>query len=193
MSLDIFRHFNYLDIIILIIILRICYIAIKTGLPVELFKLVGILSAIFLSLHYYVFLSDSMLKNIDLGLAPLKLVDFLIFIFLAIAGYLLFMFLRCIFYRFIKLEAVPTLSKWGGLVLGVLRSLFMSSLICFTLLVSGLPYLNKSVENSYLASRIYKVPFNTYKWGWNSLFSKFMGSEKSNMNVVMKMHNFFNR
>ncbi|TAM36028.1 CvpA family protein [bacterium] len=193
MSLDFFRHLNYLDIFILILTLRICYIALKTGLPVELFKLAGILSAIFVSLHYYVFLSGSMRKNIDLGLAPFKIVDFLIFIFLAIAGYLLFMLLRCIFYRFIKLEAVASLSKWGGLVLGAFRCFFMAGLICFTLLVSGSPYLNKSVENSFFGSRIYRVAPDTYRWLWNTIFSKFMGSEESNKTTVTAIHNFFHR
>ena len=193
MSFDLFRHFNYLDIFILILILRICYVALKTGLPVELFKLAGILAAIFLSLHYYIFLSGSIVEKIDLGLTPLGFVDFFIFISMAIAGYLLFMALRCIFYRFIKLEAAASLSKWGGLALGAFRGLFMAGLITFTLLVSGLPYLNKSVENSYLAGRIYKVAPDTYKWLWNSVFSKFMGSEESNKSKVTAIHNFFNR
>ena len=193
MSFEFFKHLNYLDIIILIIMLRICYVALKTGLPVELFKLAGTLSAIFLSLHYYIILSDSMRTDIVLGLATFKFADFLIFISLVITGYLLFMLLRCIFYRFIKLEAVASLSRWGGLVLGFFRGFFMVGLICFTLLVSGLPYLNKSVENSSLGSRIYRVAPDTYKWLWNTLFSKFMGSEASNKSKVTAMHNFFHR
>jgi len=193
MSLEFFKHFNYLDIFIIILILRICYIALKTGFPVELFKLAGILSAIFLSLHYYIFLTGSMPKNIDLGLLPLKFVDFLIFISLAIAGYLLFMILRCIFYRFIKLEAVALLSKWGGLALGTFRGFFMAGLICFTLLISASPYLNKSIENSFFGSRIYRVAPDTYKWLWSAFFSKFMGTEESNKGTVKAMHNFFHR
>jgi len=192
-SFDFFRHFNYLDIFILILILRICYIALKTGLPVELFKLAGTLSAIFLSLYYYNFLPGSTRENINLGLAQLKFADFLIFLSLAIIGYLFLVLLRSIFYRFIKLEAVASLSKWGGLVLGAFRGFFMAGFICFILLVSGLPYLNKSVKNSCLAGRICRVAPDTYKWLWNAIFSKFMGSEESNRGKVTSIHNFFNR
>ncbi len=193
MIIDIFKQFNYLDIIIIIIILRICYIAVKTGLPIELFKLIGTFSAIYLSLHYYIFLSDLMRRKSDPAIMPLKFADFLIFIFLAIAGYLFFTFLRVIFFNFIKLEAVPALSKWGGLALGIFRGFFLVGLICFALSVSNLSYLNKSVMSSYLARRASNVAPDTYKWLWNTIFSKFMGSEKSNKNAVMALHNFFHR
>ena len=193
MDMSAIQQLNFLDIVILILLFRICYVAVKTGLPVELFKLTGTFSAIYLSLHYYIFLNDLMRRKSDPAIMPLKFTDFLIFIFLAIAGYLFFTFLRVIFFNFIKLEAVPALSKWGGLALGFFRGIFLLGLICFALSVSNLSYLNKSAMSSYLAGRASNVAPDTYKWLWNTIFSKFMGSEKSNKNAVMALHNFFHR
>ena len=193
MLIEILGQFNFLDILILILLFRVCYVAMHTGLPVESFKLAGTLASIYLSLHYYVFLSDLIQKKIDLSLMPLEFADFLIFLFLAIIGYLLFMALRGVFFNFIKLEAVAPLSKWGGLFFGILRGLLLVSLICFSMSISSVSYLNKSVKSSYLGSRLNQVAPNTYKWLWDGFFSKFMGSEKFNKEAIMAMHNFFNR
>ena len=193
MLIEIISKFNFLDIIILIILFRVCYVAIHTGLPVELFKLVGTLAAIYLSLHYYIFLSDLIQKKVDLSLMPLEFADFLIFLCLAIIGYLFFVAWRGVFFNFIKLEAVAALSKWGGLFLGVLRGILLVGLISFSLSISSISYLNKSVKSSYLGSRVFRVAPDTYRWLWDSFFSKFMGSEKFNKEVVMIVHKFFNK
>lgn len=184
MLLNIIKQFNWLDIIVVIILFRICYIAVKSGLPVELFKILGTLLAIYLSLHYYTMLSDFFRNRIAVKSLPLEFLDFLSFTVLAILGYLIFVSLRVLFYRLIKMEAAPQLNKWGGLILGVGRGILLGGLIIFMLIISSVGYLKNSVKDSYSGKRLFKVAPATYSALWDNLMSKFATKEKFNSTIL---------
>ncbi len=190
MFLSIVKQFNWVDILVVILLFRIGYIAIKNGLPAELFKLLGIISAIYLSLHYYTALSDWIRAHIAAEKKmPLEFLDFLVFLVLAILGYLIFVLLRSIFYRFIKMEAVPRLNKWGGLALGVARGFLLVGLVIFMLVISSISYLKNSVKNSYSGRQLFNVATSTYSWLWNAIASKFMPGEKFNRTILEVQEN----
>ncbi len=52
MLLNIIKQLNWVDIFVLIVLLRTAYISRKAGLPREFFKLLGTVLAIYLSLHF---------------------------------------------------------------------------------------------------------------------------------------------
>ena len=185
-------QFNFVDIIIVILSLRICYIAFKMGLPVELFKFFGIIFATYIALHYYTNLSDLLQRWFLPKAMPLEFLDFLIFMILAVGGYLGFVVLRSMLYRFIKLEASPMLSQFGGLILGIVRAFFTAGLLVYILMISSVKYLNDSVKSSYLGNRCYAVAPQTYNRLWDNIVSKFSAKEKLNPTVaeVMKRFNY---
>ncbi len=188
MLLNTLKQFNWLDIFILIVIFRICYIAIKGGFTTEFFKFLGTITAIYLSMHYCV-----LIVNLLMGWLPidskvsLKFIDSIVFVSLALLGYFLFVLLHNAFNNFVKIETVSALNKWGGLILGGFRSVLLASLISFTLVVSGIPYFKSSVKHSYLGQRLIFVAPNTYIWLWTSVFSKFIPSEKEG-NIVVNIN-----
>jgi len=190
MLIDIFRQFNFLDIILLIVLFRICYVALKMGLPVEIFKLLGVLSAIFISLHYYTILSNLIQKQYSLNNMPLEFMDFLISLILVVASYLIFVVLRSIFCRFMKMEATPKINKFGGLILGLVRGVLVIGLISYILGISSISYLARSVKYSYLGSRAFAIAPRTYTWLWSNIFSKFSSGEKLNPTVNEVKDNF---
>jgi membrane protein required for colicin V production len=183
MPMDIFKEINWVDIFFVIILLRICYISIKNGMPIEFFKLLGAVAAAYLSLHYYTslafFLRDRFIKN-----SPLELLNFASFIILAFAGYLALFLLRQIFFRLIKVEPVPGLNKWAGIIFGLSRGLLFLSLIVFVFALSPLGYMKKSVAASYSGKSIFKIAPRAYEVIWNGIFSKFATSEKFNSSVM---------
>ncbi len=187
---DVITQFNFIDIIIIILSLRICYISFQMGLPVELFKLLGIIFSTYISLHYYTGLSDLIQGRFLPKEMPLEFLDFLIFIILALGGYLGFVVLRSMFYRFLKLEASPRLSQIGGLILGFARAFFTAGLLVYILMISSVKYLNDSVKYSYLGSRVYSVAPQTYGWIWNNIVSKFSAKEKFNSTVAEVVERF---
>ncbi|MDD5505285.1 MAG: CvpA family protein [Candidatus Omnitrophica bacterium] len=186
-------QFNFLDILILIILFRICYVALKTGLAIEFFKLLGVLSAIYIASHYYTFLSDIVQRWYVSQAIPIEFVDFIIFIILAVAVYLIFVLLRGAFYRFMKMEAAPELNKYGGLLLGLARGYFTIGLIIYVLMISSVSYLSNSVRHSYLGSRFTSVSAQAYNWSWSSIFSKFSPQEKPNTVVSEVRDNFIKK
>ena len=75
MLTDFIQHFNWVDIVIIIVFLRIGYVSLKTGILIEVFKFLGALSAIYISSHYYTNLSDSLKKFIPGNIMPLEFLD----------------------------------------------------------------------------------------------------------------------
>jgi len=185
MLLSIVKQFKWVDVLVVILLFRIGYIAMKNGLPVEIFKLLGIILATYLALHYYTALSDWIRAYVDKEeKMPLQFLDFLVFLALTILGYLIFVLLRSTFYRFIKMEAAPRLRKWGGLVLGIARGILLASLIVFMLVISSISYLRDSAKNSYSGKQLFKLTTSTYTWLWNAVTSKFMSGEKFNKTIL---------
>lgn len=184
--MDIFKQLNWLDIFVVIILFRIGYIALKSNFPLEFFKLLGIITAIYLSLHYYASFSDYLAQRITTAKekVPLEFLDFFVFVVLAIIGYLVGVILRGFICRFIKMEAADRLNKWGGLVLGIVRAYLSASLIIFMLVISSIGYFKNSVDKSYSGRNLFKAAPATYTWLWNNLFSRFMTKEKFNSVVI---------
>lgn len=184
MLLDILRQFKWTDILVIILLFRACYVALKNGLPVEFFKFLGTILAIYLAMHYFTALADLIEAKLSLKVMPLEFLDFLCFVLLAIIGYLVFVILRGVFNRFIKMEAAPRLNKWGGLLFGILRGILWVSLVLFLFFISTVGYLRKSVQESYFGRRLVRVVPETYSGLWNTLMSKFMAGEKFNKTVL---------
>ncbi len=181
MLLELIKKLNWVDLFVIIAFVRIGYISFKTGFTIEFFKLLGVFAAVYVSLHYYTLVSDIAFRGTGaVDKMPLEFTDLISLVLLVVLTYLIFVFIRSIFYRFIKMEAAPNLQKWGGLVLGMLRAFLFSSLIVFMLLISSFEYCKNSVKDSYCGASILKIAPSTYSWLWNSVSSKFMNSEKFN-------------
>ncbi len=181
--MDAIKEFNWVDVLIIALLFRVLYVAVKKGFVVELFKLLGTLVALYLSLHYYIQLSDLLVNSPGVQNMPVEFVNFISFSFLAAIGYVLFMLLRQTVCHLLKVEALTQLDRWGGLLLGVGRGFLLVVLISYLLLISSIGYLGRSVYKSYFGSRFLKAAPAVYSFIWNGIMSKFMGSEKLNQAV----------
>lgn len=177
------QHFNWVDVLFIIILLRIAYIAIKKGVVVESFKLCGTLFALYISLHYYPVVSDWLRSLFGLKNVPLDFLDFVICFFLAGLGYIVFVAIRAVFTSFIKMEPSQRLNKLCGLLLGGARIILCTSLVAFVLSVSTITYLVRSVRYSYFGSGLFYRAINTYTWIWGHITSKFMLDEEFNKSL----------
>jgi hypothetical protein len=128
-------------------------------------------------------------ERLALKFIPKQLLDLVIFLILAIFGYLVFVFLREFFNRLIKIEPSPQLARWGSLVLGIVRGILLSSLILFTLVISGLGYFRNSVIDSYLGKRLINAAPATYNGIWKAVMSKFMTGEEFNKSILQVQEN----
>ncbi|MCM8800580.1 MAG: CvpA family protein [Candidatus Omnitrophica bacterium] len=183
MITGILQQINWVDILVAILLIRSIYLGFKNGLFIELFKILGLLSALYISMHYYTLFSDYLGKHFNLEKIPLRFLDFLVFFILAIGVYALFVGFRYCLDRFIEAEVVPLLNRWGALILSSIKGLLLVSLVAFILLISSVDYLKDSVNNSYSGKHLIKVATSTYSFLWNNIFSKFMPNEKFNTTV----------
>jgi len=192
MLLDILRQFNWFDIFIVFLLLKIGYTSVKNGFVVELFKFLGTVFAIYISFHYFTVLSDIFMKRVpDEQGFPLPFMDYVVCLVLIISIYLFFVLLRNLVCHFVKMEAVPTLSKWGGFILGIGRGIIVSSLIAFLFFISTVDYLSASAKNSYISRRIFNVSISTYDAAWNGLMNKLAPNEKHNRTITEIQQNYF--
>ena len=81
--MEIITKINWVDVLILIIIIRTTYVAFQDGLSREIFPLIGAACMVMLSLHYYGKLAFVITQNAA-GL-PMAVVNFLCFAALVIA------------------------------------------------------------------------------------------------------------
>ena len=58
-----FNRINWVDVILAILFVRIIFISVKNGVIAEIFKFLAVLSALFISLHYYAYLAEFMAKK----------------------------------------------------------------------------------------------------------------------------------
>ncbi|MFA5118347.1 MAG: CvpA family protein [Candidatus Omnitrophota bacterium] len=184
MIFDTVRQFNWVDIVFILIFLRFCYIGLKNGFFTALFKSMGTILAIYVSLHYYTIISDFLAARVNLKVLPKEFLDFIVFVLLSSLSYLFFVGIRELLSRYLKMEAVPQLNKWGGFVVSIIRAFFLTSLVSFGLLISTVAYLKTSAVNSYSGRPLYTAASSTYRWFWHGFMSKFMTHEKFNETVL---------
>ncbi|MDD5156389.1 MAG: CvpA family protein [Candidatus Omnitrophica bacterium] len=157
-TLSVVRRFNWIDVFFIILLLRTLYVALKTGFIAEVFKLLGTLLAIYVSMHYYTALSDFLGSRFGLDKKlTVAFVDFMCFILLAIVFYLIGNLLSFTFAALIKSEAVPRLNKWGGFIVGMARALLLAGLFTFAFSISTIRYLHVKVAESYFGPRLIRV------------------------------------
>jgi len=183
MLLDIINQLNWIDIIIVFLLLRVVYIATSKGVINELFKLMGVIFALFIALQYFTALSDAARSKTSFKNMPLQFVDFLFFLVLVPVSYLLFVVIREAFQRLVKTEIAPMFDKWAGFCLGVIRGLLISSLIAFALVISSIGYMKDSVRSSYLGRRMFYLSTSTYTTVYEGIISKFSNQEKINKTI----------
>ncbi len=175
---------NWVDLVIIILLSRICYIAVRSGLLTELFKLLGIVLAAYLSMHYYIVFSAYLSGRLGLKNIFGNFMDTISFLLLAIIGYLVFVGLRIVFVKFIKAESTPGLHKWGGIIVGTARGFILASMFVFILAIAGPDYLHKSVVDSFSGRYWVKVGSGLYYGIWNNVMSRFMSAEKFNKGIT---------
>ena len=146
--MGILSKINWVDILIVILILRTSYVSLKDGLSHEIFPLVGSICMVVLSLHYYTKIA-AFLYSLGFAL-PMNLLDLSGFILSAVAIGILFRFIKAVLDKIIKVSWHPLIEKFGGLLAGVIRGSVLTSTILIIIVLIPVPYLQWSVRDRSL-------------------------------------------
>jgi uncharacterized membrane protein required for colicin V production len=153
---------NWMDFLIIGIIGRMCFIGIKTGAGIEIFKLLSLWFVTVVSFHIYTTpLSDYL--NTKLPALPLDAGDVFVFCCLVTVITLLFRVIRESFFLLVKIEANNVIDKWAGIMLGCLRGFWIASIGLFIMTISTSEYLEVSAKSSIIGHKLLSIAPHIYR------------------------------
>lgn len=151
---------NWIDIVILTILLRTGYVGLKQGLTKHFFSFIGMIAASCLAIHYYERVAGFLTSNMNFSSGSPAIL--LSFILLTVGAILFFKFVIFIILRVLKVEFASFLEKSGGLIIGIFYGLVLSSLLLLIFSFSEASYVKGSLEKSYAAQWVIKIAPLTY-------------------------------
>jgi membrane protein required for colicin V production len=138
---------NWVDVIVIILLIRGGYIGFAQGFSVELFKTLGAVTATVSALLYYEHLAAWLTSYAFL---PLQISRFISFSALVVLLLLVFKVVRVVVVKILHLELLGKLERWAGFVLALARSVIFASLLLFVFTLLPIDYIKESVaEKSF--------------------------------------------
>ena len=172
---------NWIDVAMLILLVRVIFIGAKSGFVTEFFKLSGVLSAVFIGLHYYLLLSAFVSKKTNW---PLEALEWVFFVLLVCLMVLVVKFLRDSFLVLFKFETTHAgFNQWGAGVLSIARALLLASLIMYGILLTRVESLQRQVLTCVSHKLALKAASNTYSFLYHNFVGKIFIQEKFNEDV----------
>ena len=148
MDLSFLPKINWVDVIVVIFLIRGSYIGLRQGFSVELFKIFGAIAAGTVSLLYYSELGRWIASHSFLSA---QIADFLSFLILFFVLLLAVKIIRIFLFKILHLQLFYGLEKIGGVALGLGRSVIFVSLFLFGLNLLPVEYIQKSIEEKSLS------------------------------------------
>lgn len=156
-----FHRINWVDVLIVILLIRTSYIGAKIGLSTELFKVIGVLLGLYFGMKYYSVVGSWMASKISL---PPEISEGAAFLILVLLSTLILKLVTFGLEKIVKLSFADKLSKWGGFIIGLLRGGVLLSLLFMFFGIIQVDYLVKSVEERSLTGPfIQKIAPVTYQ------------------------------
>lgn len=148
--MQILSKINWVDVIVVILILRMSYVAFMDGLSHEIFPLFGSIIVFVLSLSYYVKLGGIMVQSLGM---PSELANCLAFIILVVIAGFIVKFLRIIIDKLVKVQWHPVIERFGGLLAGVVKAYIITAIILTILVLMPFSYLRWSIKERSLTGK----------------------------------------
>ena len=161
--MELIRSLNWVDVLVIIIVIRISYVAFCEGLSHEIFPVMTAVASVIICLHYYLKIGGFITENLPLGI-PRPVSNFVAFLVLSVTTGLIFKLVKVLLDRIIKVQWHPAIEKIGGIVFGLARACIVASLALMTMAIAPLPYLQWSIrEKSVTGMHILRVGTGLYE------------------------------
>lgn len=174
---NIWTSFNWLDVVLILVIIRIVFIGVVQGFVVEFFKISGMFFATVVSLHYYARMGKFFHESLDL---PEWFTEIFSLIVLLSVMVLMFKVVREGWLLILKMEAKPGFSQWGGGILGCFRSFLICGLVIFSIYLTENQVLVKYADRSMVGSYLRDLPQKVYRAAFDGVLVKFFPDEEFN-------------
>mgnify|MGYP001590101708 FL=1 len=176
-----FRSINWVDVALLVLFVRTVFISVTTGFVAEVFKFLGLGTAIFVGSHYYAFAAEFLAKKTSLPLAGLR---FLVFTVLVCAVILVFKFARDGILLLFKVETNHQgFDQYGAGVLGAVRGWLLCSTVLFAVFLVPHPLVHRQAFSSWGHKVVARAAPDTYSFLFHQVIGKLFESQKFNADV----------
>lgn len=142
--MGIIREINWIDIVNVIILIRISYVALQDGLSHEIFPLIGTVISAAVSIRYYHPIALKVQEAIQVTAPVLDLLSFVMLV--AFIG-LVIRLLKMLVDAIVKVTWHPFVEKFGGILSGIFRGSIIVSIALTVMTLTGLPYLQYSIKD----------------------------------------------
>lgn len=160
--MDILHRINWVDIFIVIVMLRASYLAFQHGLSHEIFPLFGACLMVSVALRYYTTLSGLFARYV-LNLPP-SILDLAGFIAILVGAGFFCKVVGGLLENIIKVTWHPFVERFGGLLIGVIKASVVTSMCIIVLMLVPLSYLQQSVrDRSLMGARFMRIGPNIYE------------------------------
>ena len=170
-------NFNWIDILMVCLIVRIIIVGIKSNILIEVLGLLGAVCATFVTLHYYAWFGGWLHKNIFI---PEAIQDILAFVVVWLTVYVIFKLIINGWSLIFRIEAQATVNQWGGAVIAAARSLFVCGMTFMFLFLSGNDYIKKISQQSFTGFYLTDFSPRTYRFIYDNFVAKFFPEEQLN-------------
>ena len=185
MFFELVKRTNWVDLLFILLLIRMCFMAVKHGFVVEVFKLLGAFFGFLFACHYYVRVGRLLFEYFNFeGALLAKIITILLLVTLASGGYALFVLFRWAVTTFFRMQAISSLDRWGSTILVVVRWFICMFLISLIFFLSGVRYLRYSAGTSSAGIRLLRTSAHVYKWSWSKIMSPITGDNELNERIL---------
>ncbi len=178
---NILGSINWVDLLMLAIVIRMVYSGWQGGIVIGLFKLLATLFAVFITLHYFVEVGKFFVFRLHFSKILAETVAFCL-LWLVIT--LVFVIVRDGLVAIFKLRSGGDLDHWGGAVVALFRSLLVCSMTFVLVYVWKADYFVKLARNSLTAPSLEGMAPDLYQWTFEKVCEPFFAGEKLNRRVL---------
>lgn len=154
------ENFNWMDILLILLLIKTVYIGTKRGLTAEFFKLIGTVLSLVLGLHNYNRIAAALVEYINM---PIWFSQFVVLGIIILLIRVIFKYVVLLLLRFLKVQFLLQLERIGGALIALGRSFLIGGMLLMVLSFFPIEYLYRSIdERSYLAPYFINSTKNTY-------------------------------
>ncbi|MBF0504140.1 MAG: CvpA family protein [Candidatus Omnitrophica bacterium] len=180
------KSINWLDIALAFFLLRVIYIGVKNGFITEFFKALGVVIAVFVSLHYYAVFAAWLAKKTAFSGGFWQIV-ILGLLWLAVS--VVFKFIRDGVLALFKIETTHEgFDKYAAGILAVGRGILLCSLMIFMVLLVNNGPVTRMTLHSYSYKIAGRAAVGTYSVLFNNLVDKLWAGQHYNTAAALVLH-----
>ena len=180
------KSINWIDVALAFLLLRMIFVGVKNGFISEFFKFLGVLAAVFISLHFYSFLAQLAAEKTKFSSVYWELVTFAVLWFSVL---FFFKFVRQAILLLFKVETNHQgFDKYAAGIVAVGRGILICSLTIFLILLTHNGPVTRMTLHSYGYKIAGRAAVGTYSFLYNNLVDKLFSGQHYNAAAAQVLH-----